>query len=128
MQVFLNNLLVFLMYVHFALYIFFFLNDRPPPELPPFPPPAPLPISLSGREPQLVVIVEPETASDPPTAAGDDASARITLRLAEALKTAVEAAANREQVSTNTWIVRTDRKSTRLNSSHLVISYAVFCL
>src|SRR5256885_9492893 len=25
-------------------------------------------------------------------------------------------------------IVRTDRKSTRLNSSHLVISYAVFCL
>src|SRR5256885_11497757 len=25
-------------------------------------------------------------------------------------------------------ISRTDRKSTRLNSSHLVISYAVFCL
>src|SRR2546426_9196735 len=25
-------------------------------------------------------------------------------------------------------IVRIDRKSTRLNSSHLVISYAVFCL
>src|SRR5256885_8944809 len=24
--------------------------------------------------------------------------------------------------------IRTDRKSTRLNSSHLVISYAVFCL
>src|SRR5256885_2598722 len=27
-----------------------------------------------------------------------------------------------------TAIVTTDRKSTRLNSSHLVISYAVFCL
>src|SRR2546426_7024510 len=26
------------------------------------------------------------------------------------------------------WIVEGDRKSTRLNSSHLVISYAVFCL
>src|SRR5256885_7422641 len=26
------------------------------------------------------------------------------------------------------WASRTDRKSTRLNSSHLVISYAVFCL
>src|SRR5256885_16372996 len=26
------------------------------------------------------------------------------------------------------WIVEVDRKSTRLNSSHLVISYAVFCL
>src|SRR2546426_2496804 len=25
-------------------------------------------------------------------------------------------------------LIRTDRKSTRLNSSHLVISYAVFCL
>src|ERR1039457_7464718 len=27
-----------------------------------------------------------------------------------------------------TWLVGVDRKSTRLNSSHLVISYAVFCL
>src|SRR5438132_4342121 len=27
-----------------------------------------------------------------------------------------------------TWRARTDRKSTRLNSSHTVISYAVFCL
>src|SRR5256885_9222262 len=27
-----------------------------------------------------------------------------------------------------TWCVYPDRKSTRLNSSHLVISYAVFCL
>src|ERR1022692_5143811 len=26
------------------------------------------------------------------------------------------------------WWLSTDRKSTRLNSSHLVISYAVFCL
>src|SRR5437588_5481958 len=26
------------------------------------------------------------------------------------------------------WTSRTDRKSTRLNSSHTVISYAVFCL
>src|SRR5690349_22547490 len=27
-----------------------------------------------------------------------------------------------------TWAARTDRKSTRLNSSHVEISYAVFCL
>src|SRR2546426_5717104 len=26
------------------------------------------------------------------------------------------------------WLLGVDRKSTRLNSSHLVISYAVFCL
>src|SRR3989454_5946307 len=30
--------------------------------------------------------------------------------------------------STNSKYFRDDRKSTRLNSSHLVISYAVFCL
>src|SRR5256885_12144650 len=29
---------------------------------------------------------------------------------------------------TGAWANRIDRKSTRLNSSHLVISYAVFCL
>src|SRR5256885_9792120 len=29
---------------------------------------------------------------------------------------------------TSNWSIKTDRKSTRLNSSHLVISYAVFCL
>src|SRR2546426_9005403 len=29
---------------------------------------------------------------------------------------------------TNIWRKQVDRKSTRLNSSHLVISYAVFCL
>src|SRR5256885_9610290 len=30
--------------------------------------------------------------------------------------------------NTPPWALRSDRKSTRLNSSHLVISYAVFCL
>src|SRR2546426_4725465 len=30
--------------------------------------------------------------------------------------------------SVRTWLLKLDRKSTRLNSSHLVISYAVFCL
>src|SRR5256885_12528718 len=34
-----------------------------------------------------------------------------------------------QQWTPDAWsIVRADRKSTRLNSSHLVISYAVFCL
>ena len=32
------------------------------------------------------------------------------------------------QSGTESYQCRTDRKSTRLNSSHLVISYAVFCL
>src|SRR5256885_8778156 len=32
------------------------------------------------------------------------------------------------QCPSHAWHRRRDRKSTRLNSSHLVISYAVFCL
>ena len=44
--------------------------------------------------------------TEAPPAPGDDLSARITLRLPEALKAQVEAAASREGVSTNAWIVR----------------------
>jgi HicB family len=84
-------------------------------------------VRLSGREPQLVVVVEP--ATEPQPTAGDDASARITLRLAEALKAAVEAAADREQVSTNTWIVRTlgralDSRPTRVRTGNRLQGYA----
>src|SRR5476649_3004018 len=35
---------------------------------------------------------------------------------------------SREPLSAQAQIAQTDRKSTRLNSSHTVISYAVFCL
>src|SRR5690349_22810693 len=34
----------------------------------------------------------------------------------------------RDATSRPTYVVSTDRKSTRLNSSHVEISYAVFCL
>src|SRR5256885_12573928 len=36
--------------------------------------------------------------------------------------------AKRQRISMKADVVERDRKSTRLNSSHLVISYAVFCL
>ena len=49
---------------------------------------------------------EPGEGESSAPAPGDDLSARITLRLPEALKTQVEAAANGEGVSTNAWIVR----------------------
>jgi len=62
-------------------------------------------VRLVGREPELVFVAEPDDAVEP-AATGDDQSARITLRLPEALKAAVEAAADREGLSTNTWIVR----------------------
>ena len=62
-------------------------------------------VRLAGQEPSLVYVDE-EPAEPSPTTAEDGASARITLRLSEALKTSVEAAAAREGVSVNTWIVR----------------------
>lgn len=62
-------------------------------------------VRLAGRDPELVYVAEREPEAEvQPT--GEDQSARITLRLPEALKAAVEAAADREGVSTNTWIVR----------------------
>jgi predicted HicB family RNase H-like nuclease len=44
--------------------------------------------------------------------AGEELSARISLRLPESLKTAVEQAAAREGVSTNTWLVRAIARAT----------------
>ncbi len=62
-------------------------------------------VRLAGQDPSLVYVEEAEPAAQPP-AGGDDAAARITLRLPEGLKATVEAAATREGVSVNTWIVR----------------------
>jgi HicB-like protein involved in pilus formation len=61
-------------------------------------------VRLAGQDPELVYVGdEPESP-----AAGAEAAytARITLRLPEALKTMLEEAATREGVSVNTWIVR----------------------
>jgi hypothetical protein len=61
-------------------------------------------VRLAGQEPSLVYVEDEPGAS---AAAGDEGtSARITLRLPDALKATVEAAATREGVSVNTWIVR----------------------
>jgi hypothetical protein len=61
-------------------------------------------VRMLGREPDLVVVATQAPEAEP--APGDDLSARITLRLPEALKASVEAAAAREGVSVNAWIVR----------------------
>ncbi len=79
-------------------------------------------LRLRGREPRFVVLV-PETQGSPippgspdlpptpappgmPTAEGDDATARVSLRLPESLKAQAEEAAAREGVSLNNWLVR----------------------
>jgi hypothetical protein len=61
-------------------------------------------VRLSGQDPALVFVGEAETEPEP--AADDGLSARITLRLPEALKASVEAAAAREGISVNGWLVR----------------------
>jgi len=60
-------------------------------------------VRLAGQEPELVYV---DTAGGDSGMAGEELSARISLRLPESLKTAVEHAAAREGVSTNTWLVR----------------------
>ena len=68
-------------------------------------------VRLAGQDPELVFVGdEPEAA--PAAAAEDGHTARISLRLPEALKTVVESAAAREGVSVNTWIVRALTRST----------------
>jgi hypothetical protein len=64
-------------------------------------------VRLAGRDPELVVINDETPASDGLFGFGEEASGRITLRLPESLKTGIEAAADREGISTNAWLVRT---------------------
>ena len=86
-------------------------------------------VRLSGREPELVV-VEEEPASAQPSAGGDDGeTARITLRLPEGLKAQAEAAAAREGISTNTWLVRAvaralEPRTTKIRTGNRLQGYA----
>ena len=67
-------------------------------------------VRLAGRDPELVVVLE--DAPEPvPVGAGEEYTGRITLRLPETLKAAVEALADQEGVSTNAWLVRTIARS-----------------
>ena len=73
-------------------------------------------IRLAGREPELVVISD-ETSDTARIVAGEELSGRITLRLPESLKAGVEAAAAREGISTNAWLVRTISRTVDKRSS-----------
>ena len=61
-------------------------------------------VRLVGQDPEFVFVADEE--SEPAAPAEEAYTARITLRLPEGLKVTVEAAASREGVSTNTWLVR----------------------
>jgi hypothetical protein len=67
-------------------------------------------VRLTAGEPSLVFV--PDEEPQAPPAAGDDAfSARITLRLPESLKAAVDAAATHAGVSVNTWLVQAIKRA-----------------
>jgi hypothetical protein len=72
-------------------------------------------VRLAGRDPELVVVVE-EAPESVQLVAGEELKGRITLRLPETLKAAIEAAAEQEGISTNTWLVRMLARS--LESRH----------
>ena len=63
-------------------------------------------LRIAGQEPQLVYVEEAAATAEPAPPAADDEQARITIRLPESLKAALEAAAAAEGVSVNTWLVR----------------------
>ena len=60
-------------------------------------------VRVAGGDPELVYV---EERSAPMPTADDSLSARVTLRLPETLKTIIEAAAQDEGVSANTWLLQ----------------------
>jgi hypothetical protein len=74
-------------------------------------------VRLAGQEPELVFVDSGGT--DASGAVGEELSARISLRLPESLKAAVEKAADNEGVSTNAWLVRAIARATESRPVHV---------
>jgi predicted HicB family RNase H-like nuclease len=74
-------------------------------------------IRLAGQEPSLVY-VEDDRQQAEPAAPDDGMTARISLRLPEGLKAAIDAAAAREGISANTWLVRELKRAVHRGSVH----------
>jgi hypothetical protein len=73
-------------------------------------------VRLAGQEPELVFVDAPGESAG---TAGEELTARISLRLPESLKGAVEKAAEREGVSTNAWLVRAIARATESRPVHV---------
>src|SRR5256885_12985379 len=105
---------------------FFFFMDAAPPELSPLPLPAALPFFPGRLGPEGPLV--PELPAD--LGAQVDAALREDIGSGDVSASLVPAGqrVRGSVVTREAAILCGDRKSTRLNSSHLVISYAVFCL
>jgi hypothetical protein len=84
-------------------------------------------VRLAGRDPELVVVTDERPGTEP-FGFGEEHTGRISLRLPESLKSGVEAAASREGISTNAWLVRAiarvlDQQTTK-RSRHRMQGYA----
>src|SRR5256886_9313990 len=108
-------------------YFFFFFNDPRPPEFSPLPHPAPLPFfaaaapaddAAAAGAGDRAVAGHGAVGNGESAVVVDGSAARDVARHAGGAGVAVGAVAAHGR----------DRKSTRLNSSHSQISYAVFCL
>lgn len=66
-------------------------------------------VRLTGQDPALVYVAEEQ--AEPAAAEDDGMTARISLRLPESLKQRIDAAAARENVSVNSWLVRALNRS-----------------
>jgi len=63
-------------------------------------------VRLAGRDVQLVLVDAVETEPEPAARDDEGGTARLTLRMPDALKGRVERASAAEGVSTNAWLVR----------------------
>ena len=73
-------------------------------------------VRLAGQEPELVFVDAPGESAG---SAGEELSARISLRLPESLKTAVEKASDAEGISTNAWLIRAIARATESRPVHV---------
>jgi hypothetical protein len=88
-------------------------------------------VRVSGRDIQLVFVGLPEQEAPSSTVDEEGGTARLTLRMPDALKTRVESAADAEGLSVNSWLVRAvnaavDRRSARgtVRSGKRITGYA----
>jgi predicted HicB family RNase H-like nuclease len=73
-------------------------------------------VRLAGQEPELVFVDAPGDAGG---MSSEELSARISLRLPESLKGAVEKSAEREGISVNAWLVRAIARASESRPVHV---------
>jgi hypothetical protein len=68
-------------------------------------------VRLAGRDVQLIYVAEQEPADAAPAPEDEGITARITLRMPDGLKVRIDAAADAEGLSANTWLVRAAQRA-----------------